>query len=92
MHDVNMLRMLIPIHYLHYRFSFSCKSNAHTIYSCFMQYRETYSDKYYFNLLIHAFFSITGIAPATAVNTETPATLATVVNTYSNCYNSNNCR
>ena len=44
---------------------------------------ETYSDKYYFNLLIHVFFPIVGLAPAhtTAANTETPTTPATDVNT-----------
>ena len=31
MHVVNMLCMLIHIHYFHYRISVSCKSNAHTV-------------------------------------------------------------
>ena len=58
MHVVNMLCMLIRIHYLHYRFLVSYKSNAPTSYSCFLQYREIYSDNYYFNLLIHVFVPI----------------------------------
>ena len=54
MHFVNMLwclyvhihiHTIIYVHYLHYRFSVSCKSNAHNSYSCFLQYREIYSDK-----------------------------------------------
>ena len=75
------MHKIIYVHYLHYRFSVSCNSNAHNSYSCFLQYREIYSDKEYFNPLIHVVSPIIGIAPATVYNTATPTTTTTAVNT-----------
>ena len=86
MHVVNILCMRIHIiHYLHYRFSVTCKSNAHTyiLYLLFMLLAiERFPvTKYYFNLLIRVLFPIIGIVPATVASRATPETPTTAVNT-----------
>ena len=80
MHGVNMLCVFIRIHYFTTGFQLVAKV-MHLLPIHASCKTETYSDKYYFNLLIHVFFPIVGLAPATAVNTETPTTPATAVNT-----------